>query len=42
MKHVRSSDYGQAVEIQTKLLQIIPGTRNQEEVLRIREEQSEP
>lgn len=37
MKHVRNSDFGQLTVIETELLQIIPGTRTQEEVLRIRE-----
>lgn len=37
MKHVRNSDFGQLTVIETELLQKIPDTRTQEEVLRIRE-----
>lgn len=37
MKHIRNSDYGQLAVIETELLQIIPGTKTQEEVVRIKE-----
>lgn len=37
MKHIRNSDYRQLAVIEAEILQIIPGTRTQEEALRIRE-----
>lgn len=37
MKHIRNSDYQQLTVIEIELLQLIPGTRTQEEVLTMRE-----